>query len=38
VKITVGGAGTGDGFKRFYRGETTISDASRPIEADELAD
>jgi len=37
VKITVGGAGTGDGFKRFCRGETTISDASRAIEADELA-
>jgi phosphate transport system substrate-binding protein len=37
VKITVGGAGTGDGFKRFCRAETTISDASRPIEADELA-
>jgi phosphate transport system substrate-binding protein len=36
VKITVGGAGTGDGFARFCRGETTISDASRPIEADEL--
>jgi phosphate transport system substrate-binding protein len=38
VRITVGGAGTGDGFKRFCRGETTISDASRAIEADELAD
>jgi phosphate transport system substrate-binding protein len=37
VKITVGGAGTGDGFKRFCRAETTISDASRAIEADELA-
>ncbi|MGI9097398.1 MAG: phosphate ABC transporter substrate-binding protein PstS family protein [Solirubrobacteraceae bacterium] len=37
VKITVGGAGTGDGFKRFCRGETTISDASRAIEPDELA-
>ncbi|MGH2943854.1 MAG: PstS family phosphate ABC transporter substrate-binding protein [Solirubrobacteraceae bacterium] len=38
VNITVGGAGTGDGFKRFCRGETTISDASRAIEPDELAD
>jgi len=37
VKITVGGAGTGDGFKRFCRAETTIADASRAIEAEELA-
>jgi len=37
VKITVGGAGTGDGFERFCRGETQISDASRPIEEDETA-
>lgn len=36
VKITVGGAGTGDGFERFCRGETQISDASRPIEDDEV--
>ena len=36
VKITVGGAGTGDGFERFCRGETQISDASRPIEEDEV--
>jgi phosphate transport system substrate-binding protein len=35
VRITVGGAGTGDGFERFCRGETEISDASRPIEPDE---
>lgn len=35
VKITVGGAGTGDGFERFCRGEIVIADASRPIEADE---
>jgi phosphate transport system substrate-binding protein len=35
VRITVGGAGTGDGFERFCRGETEISDASRPIEAEE---
>ena len=37
VQITVGGAGTGDGFEKFCRGETAISDASRPIEADEKA-
>jgi len=36
VKITVGGAGTGDGFERYCRGETVISDASRAIEADEF--
>src|SRR5215211_9137916 len=35
VRITVGGAGTGDGFERFCRGETEISDASREIEPDE---
>lgn len=35
VRITVGGAGTGDGFERFCSGETQISDASRPIEDDE---
>ena len=35
VRITVGGAGTGDGFERFCKGETEISDASRPIEAEE---
>jgi phosphate transport system substrate-binding protein len=37
VKITVGGAGTGDGFERFCRGETQIADASRPIEEEEIA-
>ena len=37
VKITVGGAGTGDGFEKFCRGETQISNASRPIEDDEKA-
>jgi phosphate transport system substrate-binding protein len=35
VRITVGGAGTGDGFERFCRGEIVIADASRAIEADE---
>ncbi len=31
VRVTVGIAGTGGGFKRFCAGETDISDASRPI-------
>ena len=31
VKVTVGVSGTGGGFKRFSKGETDISDASRPI-------
>jgi len=35
VRITVGGAGTGDGFEKFCRGETDISNASRAIEPDE---
>ena len=35
VRITVGGAGTGAGFEKFCRGETQISDASRPIEPEE---
>jgi phosphate transport system substrate-binding protein len=35
VQITVGGAGTGDGFEAFCSGKTQISDASRPIEAEE---
>lgn len=35
VRITVGGSGTGDGFEKFCKGETQISDASRPIEAEE---
>jgi phosphate transport system substrate-binding protein len=35
VKISVGGAGTGDGFEAFCAGETQISDASRPIEPEE---
>jgi phosphate transport system substrate-binding protein len=36
VKVTVGISGTGGGFKRFCRGETDISDASRPIKASEV--
>jgi phosphate transport system substrate-binding protein len=35
VQVTVGVSGTGGGFERFCRGETDISNASRPIEADE---
>ncbi len=37
VKIPVGVSGTGGGFKRFTKGDTDISDASRPIKATELA-
>lgn len=38
VKVTVGISGTGGGFKKFTRGETDISDASRPILAKEMED
>jgi phosphate transport system substrate-binding protein len=38
VKVTVGISGTGGGFKKFCRGETDISNASRPILAKEMAD
>ena len=37
VRVTVGISGTGGGFKKFLRGETDISDASRPISDSELA-
>lgn len=37
VNVTVGVSGTGGGFKRFVKGETDISDASRPIKPEELA-
>src|SRR4030043_2456835 len=36
VKVTVGISGTGGGFKKFSRGETDISDASRPITKKEM--
>lgn len=36
VKVPVGISGTGGGFKRFTKGETDISDASRPIKAKEF--
>ena len=35
ARVTVGVSGTGGGFERFCRGETDISNASRPIEDDE---
>lgn len=41
VRVTIGISGTGGGFKKFSRGETDISDASRPIkqaEADACAE
>jgi phosphate transport system substrate-binding protein len=36
TKVTVGISGTGGGFKKFCRGETDISDASRPISKKEM--
>ncbi len=36
IKVMVGISGTGGGFKRFARGETDISDASRPIKPKEV--
>jgi phosphate transport system substrate-binding protein len=38
VKVTVGISGTGGGFKKFCRGETDISNASRPILKAEMAE
>src|SRR5215467_10148798 len=35
-RVTAGISGTGGGFKRFCRGDTDISDASRPILKDEM--
>ena len=35
-KVTVGVSGTGGGFKKFCKGETDISNASRPILEKEL--
>jgi phosphate transport system substrate-binding protein len=37
VQVTVGTSGTGGGFEKFCNGETQISNASRIIEADEIA-
>jgi phosphate transport system substrate-binding protein len=36
VRITVGVSGTGGGFQKFCRGETDVSNASRPIRPAEL--
>ncbi|MBX3386561.1 MAG: PstS family phosphate ABC transporter substrate-binding protein [Phycisphaeraceae bacterium] len=38
INVTVGVSGTGGGFKKFTRGETDISNASRPILAKEIED
>lgn len=37
VSVSVNGPGTTDGFALFCNGETDISDASRPIEEEEIA-
>ncbi|MDO9372118.1 MAG: PstS family phosphate ABC transporter substrate-binding protein [Gammaproteobacteria bacterium] len=37
IQVTVGISGTGGGFKKFCRGDTDISNASRPILASEMA-
>jgi phosphate transport system substrate-binding protein len=37
VRVSVGVSGTGGGFEKFCRGETAISDASRPIDPQEEA-
>lgn len=36
IKVTVGLSGTGGGFKKFCRGETDLSNASRPILKEEM--
>ncbi len=36
VRVTVGVSGSGGGFKKFCRGETDISNASRPISVEEM--
>lgn len=36
VRVTVGVSGTGGGFKKFCRGETDMSNASRPISKEEM--
>jgi phosphate transport system substrate-binding protein len=36
VRVTVGISGTGGGFKKFCRGETDISNGSRPILTEEM--
>ena len=36
LRVTVGSSGTGGGFQKFCRGETDLSNASRPIKPTEL--
>ena len=36
VNVTIGVSGTGGGFKKFSRGETNLSNASRPIKDKEI--
>mgnify|MGYP003978075921 FL=1 len=36
IKVTVGVSGTGGGFKKVCRGETAVSNASRPIKLNEI--
>jgi phosphate transport system substrate-binding protein len=36
IRVTVGISGTGGGFKKFCRGETDVSNASRPILKQEM--
>ena len=38
VQISVDGPGSSDGFELFCQGKLEISDASRPIEAEEIKD
>ena len=38
IRVSVGESGTGGGFGRFCRNETEVSDASRPILANEIAE
>jgi phosphate transport system substrate-binding protein len=38
VRVRVDNPGTGDGFQLFCNGETDVSDASRPIAEEEIAD
>ena len=37
INVTVGVSGTGGGFQKFARGETSMSNASRPIKENEIA-
>jgi len=36
TRVTVGSSGTGGGFEKFCRGETDLSNASRPIKSTEM--